>query len=239
MADKTIPLEIKCRDCGAEPYQKCSDDVIGVYEYTFHNLRIADAEKPAELNEIKPGHPIWDEVWERGSPDNPTHANHLTQLFEAKLQVAALQQEVERLKAQIPNERLLSRLLGLEDGMSMSDSIEAENATLRAQVERLKQSGRSEPLDFAKVPFDVLCEVHSELFNYARDLEAQLERQQRAATDEDESFRLLKHYRGSYWHKRCTIGSESPYFDHRCIICKRTDELIASRTLAPSQDEKE
>jgi hypothetical protein len=48
-----------------------------------------------QLADIKPGHPIWDEVWERSRPGG---ISHLSQLFEAKLQVAALEAQVEALQ---------------------------------------------------------------------------------------------------------------------------------------------
>jgi hypothetical protein len=48
-----------------------------------------------DLSAVRPGHPIWEEVWKRCSPDADDHASHLDQLFEAKLQHRAL---VEALK---------------------------------------------------------------------------------------------------------------------------------------------
>ena len=36
------------------------------------------------IKDIKPGHPIWDEVWEKSRPGG---TNHLEQLFAAKLEV--------------------------------------------------------------------------------------------------------------------------------------------------------
>ena len=34
---------------------------------------------------IKPGHPIWEEVWDKSRP-GPNHISHLDQLFQAKLE---------------------------------------------------------------------------------------------------------------------------------------------------------
>ena len=45
-------------------------------------------ELKSQLAEIKPGHPIWDEVWAKSRPDGTSHLN---QLFEAKLKLAQLE----------------------------------------------------------------------------------------------------------------------------------------------------
>ena len=45
-------------------------------------------ELKAQLAEIKPGHPIWDEVWAKSRPGGTSHLN---QIFEAKLKITQLE----------------------------------------------------------------------------------------------------------------------------------------------------
>lgn len=47
------------------------------------------------ISDIKPGHPIWEEIWEKSRPGG---ISHLNQLFEAKLELVAARAEIERLK---------------------------------------------------------------------------------------------------------------------------------------------
>ena len=66
--------------------------------------------KRADLSAIKPGHPIWEEVWKRCSPDADDHASHLDQLFESKLQREAMRSALEAIVAVGPPVRGVDEL---------------------------------------------------------------------------------------------------------------------------------
>jgi hypothetical protein len=53
-----------------------------------------------ELKDIKPGHPIWEEVWEK-SGAGPGRVSHLDQLFAAKIRIQELELEVAELRSEL------------------------------------------------------------------------------------------------------------------------------------------
>jgi len=42
------PIDVACPQCSAKAGQRCHDWFIGVYEYTFHNMRIDSAKKAVQ-----------------------------------------------------------------------------------------------------------------------------------------------------------------------------------------------
>ena len=60
-----------------------------------------------KLKQIKPGHPIWDEVWLKSQPD-AGRVSHLDQLFIAKLELVAQREQNIRLRLALLN--VLDRL---------------------------------------------------------------------------------------------------------------------------------
>ena len=55
--------------------------------------------KKTTLADIKPGHSIFDEAWARSEPQSKRYASHLTQLYEAKIEIEQLQADRDALLA--------------------------------------------------------------------------------------------------------------------------------------------
>jgi hypothetical protein len=143
-----------------ELWQKWShwSEIISLFTMNLAEFRAALAavlaESEREVKELKAeNHTVhtfaaqWHSNWllfaNGGKWSTEEWKKEYARVFELAEVNAALRVEVERLKAQIPAERVLSRLMGLEDGAQAFgadnfEKLEAELATLRARCERME-----------------------------------------------------------------------------------------------------
>ena len=79
--------------------------------------------KKTTLADIKPGHSIFDEAWARSEPQSKRYASHLTQLYEAKIEIEQLRADrdalLEAAKIVLADYKDSHRPIGID----LSDSI--------------------------------------------------------------------------------------------------------------------